>query len=638
MLSEYRPIQILPSSVADQIAAGEVVERPANALKELLENACDAGSTAVDVEILGGGLERIRVSDDGHGIPAGELRLALSRYATSKIRLAEDLLDIGTYGFRGEALAAISAVSRVTLESRTEEQAVARRLVCEASRFLEEVDSVRTRGTTVMVESLFLNTPARKNFLKTGPTETNQCKLVVLRAALVRPDITFTLQIEEREAMVFRATTSLEERVQDIFNRGLGIAVRREELLGFERERGGYRVQGFLLPARLNIKNARGIHTFVNGRPVKDRVMQQALIAGVREVLFGGEYPQAVLLLDVDPGELDVNVHPTKAEVRFRDPGPFGLIRKAISEALLKLEPLPSSSAVRDDDESVQSMASSETTTWVPRSTFQSASSHSASGTWSPTAPMTSPSSAENPRDRSIVAGGFGPLFHSEMEQSPREAGISTAPEAPSNNLSSFLDFLGVAKSTYLICQDAEGLLLVDQHAAHERIRYEKLKVARAEEIGRSEALLIPLTIKLERHEVDLLLGIQTELASLGLELDRFGEEHVILQSLPVMLLDGSGKPRVAIQKVVEELAQDLANEESAEDLIDLFRRRLLHTLATESCHSSVRAGQRLGETEARALLSEMRATDYAGNCPHGRPTTVRLTWTDLERLFKRKL
>ena len=421
-------ISLLDPAVADQIAAGEVVERPAAALKEILENSIDAGAREISVRILGGGIELIEVIDDGRGIAAEELRLALARYATSKIQSAHDLTTIATLGFRGEALAAISAVSRFTLSSRTLGSDLGREIKVEASRTLSEAPIARAEGTSVRIENLFFNVPARLKFLKTVPYEASQCALVVYRAALANPKIQFRL--DDGTKSFFRGGVDGAERVAEVFREGFGVPVKKEELLPISREKPEIRVHGYLLPQKFNLKSSRGVHAFVNGRAVKDRVITQAIIQAAKEVSFGAEYPQAALFLELSPELVDVNVHPTKAEVRFREPSPFGFIYRAVQEALRPLK-LPEAS---------------------------------------PLPHLTSPENSALPDFKSPAANDAEIFSLPNLELGFQH--FERAPESPIvMNAATGVRYLGSVNDTYLICQSPAGLLLVDQPLMYERLQ-----------------------------------------------------------------------------------------------------------------------------------------------------------------------
>ena len=616
--AQARPIRLLDPAVADQIAAGEVVERPAAALKELLENSLDSGATRISVRVRGGGVELLEVSDDGSGIPAAELRLALARYATSKIESARDLNAIHSLGFRGEALAAISAVSRVRLTSRAEGEDMGREIVCEASRILDERPLSRTRGTTVTVENLFLNVPARRKFLKTPASERSHCLQIVFRLALNHPEIEFSLTSEDEAPVVFPRVNRAEDRVAQVFRTGFGASAKADELIRFERAKPGIRVHGFVLPMRLSAKHARNIFAFVNGRAVKDKVLTQAAIAAAREVSFSREYPQLALFLELDPEMVDVNVHPQKSEVRFREPSPFGFIYKALVEALASLR--------------------------LPVALAPAAGVSAAGADFADISPDSPPpssvyaSAAFAPEARtSALPLELGTQFHAKLDSGELAAlRFATEPEArdPSNGIR----FLGALKDTYLVCQDSDGLLLVDQHAAHERVTYERLREIRFSPRPETTPLLIPIGLELGKERAELIESLAPLLSSLGLEVERFGPGQIRITELPVLLLDSNGAPRIPLASFLAGLADSLAADDAPEAVTDELKRILLDAVASESCHGSVRAGQSLAPSQAEALLAQMQTTDFAAHCPHGRPTSVRLGWAEIEKLFKRRL
>ena len=605
-----RSIALLSTAVRDQIAAGEVVERPAAALKELIENAVDAGSSQIRVSIAGGGLSLLEVADDGQGIRQAEISLALERYATSKIREASDLWTVQSFGFRGEALAAIASVSRISIHSRHKSETIGTEIVSEFSQVLGSTAKAREIGTTVRVEELFGNTPARLSFMKSLPAETSQARLIALKLAMAHPSVGFRLEVSGQAPLVFPAITSeisdpFVERLSDVFARGFHLKVNAADWIPFSRERGAYKVKGYLLPTAFNSGNSRGIHCFVGGRAVRDRVIQQAVIQGVREVLFGGEYPQAVVFLEADPAQVDVNVHPAKAEVRFREPSPFGLIRNAVLEAL----------------------RGSDTTNFV------SPASNIPTEAAIPQLPLT-----ENTPSSFSSAAAM-------LASSPRAMTSWAAPSSPAPIMSQESiaigggpEIIGSLKSTYILCQDQDGLLLIDQHAAHERIEYERLKKIAQAQMHAASPLLIPITIHLDREKLSILEANSEEFKKIGFEWEAFGEEHLKIQAIPTAILDKSGAPKINLAKVFVELAENLLHGADGVEVLESFRRVALYSLASASCHGSVRAGQRLGLLEIRALLDQMSETDFAGHCPHGRPTSVRISFLEIEKLFKRRV
>jgi DNA mismatch repair protein MutL len=613
--SSPKRIQQLHEQLANQIAAGEVVERPSAALKELVENSLDAGARRVTVRLSQGGVKLLEVADDGSGIVAEDFPLALGRHATSKIRATEDLFSIRTWGFRGEALASIGAVSRLTLSSRTAAANLGREWTADGGQMRSDKSVARPVGTTVRVEDLFYNTPARRKFLKSQGAETAQCWQTLHRLALASPDVSFEAWLDEEKVFHYPATSNTRSRVVQVFREAWSLKVDESDLLEIQQESPPLKLSAFLLPARFFIPSTRGILTFVNQRAVKDKLLQQAILAASKEVLFGKLYPQLVLSLEAPPDWVDVNVHPAKSEVRFREPGHvFAFVRKYLERALA-------------DDR----RGSVDLNAPAPPENFPSG----ASATPFPhllaeTMALPLPETAVHYHQKAA------PLF------SPRESVPALPPPSPAAAPASEIagarsgpQFLGTLRNTYLVCQDEEGLLLVDQHAAHERVTYEKLKRHRLSS-RESTPLLISFQVELPRTALDRLEPELPRFAEMGLVLDRTGPSLLAVRELPAFLLNRDGTTRVALGPFLRRLGEDWDENAPAEELTDRLREILLEQLASESCHGSVRAGQSLSREEAQALLSQMSETDFSGHCPHGRPTTVRFRWTEIERLFKR--
>ncbi|RZA09897.1 MAG: DNA mismatch repair endonuclease MutL [Proteobacteria bacterium] len=615
----------LNDQLSNQIAAGEVVERPSAALKELMENSLDAGALSLRVSIADGGMQLLEVADDGHGIHPEDLRLALDRHATSKIRQTEDLFAIKSWGFRGEALASIGAVSRLTLSSRALGEATGRSILCEGGHIREEKTIARPQGTTVRVEELFFNTPARKKFLKSSSAETSQCTQTFQRLALGCPHAAMEFTINGERAYHFSAAATMETRITDVFRAAWKLDLEEKDLMKVEAASFPLAMKAWILPSKHYIPSSRGILCYVNGRTVKDKLLQSAILAAARETLFGSLYPQMVLFLETPPEAVDVNVHPTKAEVRFREPGHvFGFVRKYLERALAgdrrgsvsltEFEAPPSPASLFDRPQ--------DTHLFQSNAAFHQKSAHGDAPAWG---------SLSSGTQNALLPPGYPALSESLAGTvTPYAPAFTPGPHA---NLSR-PQFLGTLKNTYLICQDADGLLLVDQHAAHERVTYERLKKNRLE--GESAALLIPIQIELGREVLDRMEGDFPKLAELGLQVDRTGPTLLAVRSLPSLLLKKDGAPALGLGNFFRKVSSgwdSLANEG---DLAEAVRDKMLEALATESCHGSVRAGQTLSAPEAMALLEQMADTDFSGHCPHGRPTTVRFRWGEIERLFKR--
>ena len=625
-------IEKLKPSVANQIAAGEVIERPSAALKELVENSIDAEATHIQVFLKEGGQNLIEVRDNGEGIHKEELKLAILRHATSKIRTSEDLGHIETMGFRGEALASIAAVSRLKIISRHEQEKLGEEIVCEASETLRKFPTSRAVGTTVVMEDLFFNTPARKKFLKSRASETSACLQIMHRIAMVHPNIHFEIDLDSKSRWNYPRTEETKDRILDVFRKGLNVSIEKEDLIPFSKESPSMSVEGYVLPMKYCLSHSRGIHTFVNQRFVRDKLLQQAILAAAKEVLFGRQYPRVFLHLKIDPTKIDVNVHPGKAELRFAEPNPFTIVRSSIREALSGLR-LPLEVIDKPSEESIETHSSNAYKKSEDHDFFKK--------------PIKLFSSMKNKDANTLKTGysSYNPTYSTTQEKNKffvKQAGATA--DFGKNESSKELfssdapQYLGTIKNTYLICQDSKGLLLVDQHAAHERVVYERFRKIQLKENIQCTQLLIPLVIELSPQNTDLIEECFPSLLKLGLEMERFGPNQIKVLSFPSLLLKSDGRPKIPIKMLVESLAQELEADSSEQEMLEVFKKSIFDTIATQSCHSSVRAGQHLSPPEAIALLEQMCETDFAAHCPHGRPTSVRFTWLDIEKLFKRKV
>ena len=593
---ETSRIHRLEAQLANQIAAGEVVERPGSALKELVENSLDAGATQISVKVTEGGAKLLEVADNGKGIHPEDLLLALDRHATSKIRKTEDLFAISSWGFRGEALASIGAVSRITLSSRQASESMGREIICEGGVVREDRRVARPVGTTVRVEDLFFNTPARKKFQKSVGAESTYCAQTFHRLALSSPECAMEFENNGEKIFSYPARASTAARVADVYRLAWKLPLEEKDLVEIQAKSDPLALRAWILPSKYFIPSSRGILLYVNQRSVKDKLLLQAVTTAAREVIFGSLMPQLVLELETPPDAVDVNVHPAKAEVRFRDSGHvFAFVRKHIEKALA------------EDRRGSVSFPTQE----------------------SPAAPE--------------PAGLFAPSthFHQKISPSLETESFSSALEpmehqayAPPPAYSG-PQFLGTIRNTYLICQDEEGLILVDQHAAHERVTYEKLKKTQFSS-AQASRLLIPIQVELPREWLDRLESEFDRFADLGLQLDRTSPTVLAVRELPVYLMKANGAPAFSVGNFLRSLMEDWQDNQDETVLAEKFRSRLLEQLATQSCHGSVRAGQNLSSMEAMALLQQMSETDFSGHCPHGRPTTVRFRWAEIERLFKR--
>ena len=598
-------IRRLPEHLVNRIAAGEVVERPASALKELVENAIDAGATRIAIVLAAGGRDRIEVADDGGGMARDEIALALERHATSK--LPDDAIEqVSTLGFRGEALPSIASVARLTIESRVRGQDGWAITIDNGAKATEGPASIPP-GTRVTVADLFGRVPARRKFLRSERSEYAACVDVVKRLAMARPDIGFTLEHDGRRALTLAPGEDRPARVAALTSRELA-----DNSLAVDFEREGVRLGGVAGLPTFNRGVADHQYLFVNGRPVKDRLLIGAVRAAYQDLLARDRHPVLALFLDVPAAEVDVNVHPAKTEVRFRDPGLIrglivGGLRRALDEAGHRSAQRPSAAALGNWQQDPSSRHSRESGN--PASFFSWRPQQEES--WTPAfAGVTD----EGVRDRAI----------DYLPQARAEAATEAPPEAVRHPL-------GVARgqvaATYIVAEAEDGLVLVDQHAAHERLVLERMNRAMANGGVARQALLLPEVVELDEPACDRLEARLAELMEMGLELERFGPRAMLVRATPAMLGQSEAKG----------LVTDLADELAAFDNALSLKERLDHVAATMACHGSVRAGRILSVAEMNALLREMEVTPHSGQCNHGRPTWVKLAHGDIEKLFGRK-
>jgi DNA mismatch repair protein MutL len=602
------PVRQLPEQLVNRIAAGEVVERPASVVKELVENAIDAGASRIDVFTDGGGRRKIAITDDGGGMTRADLALAVERHATSKLD-DEDLLRIRTLGFRGEALPSIGAVAKLSIATRHASEPHAWSLSVEGGTKSEVTPAALSQGTRVEVSDLFYATPARLKFLKTDRTEAEAIREIVRRLAMARPDIAFTLAGEERSPVTWAAALpgapGQLTRLGDILGADF-----RTHAIDVRAEREGITVEGFAASPSLTRANALGQYLFVNGRPVRDKLILGAVRAAYSDYLPRDRHPVVALFVTLDSREVDANVHPAKTEVRFRN---AGLVRALIVHALKDgLAREGKRTAANSGGAAIEALRPS----FAPGR---------ANWDWrrSPAFPVGS-----SPAFQTAVATALA-----EPGQAAFDVGAPTADvrlyEQPSADL---LDRpLGAARTqiheTYIVSQTRDGLIVVDQHAAHERIVYEKLKASLAKNGVQRQILLIPEIVELDEATVEQLLTRCEELASFGLAIESFGPGAVAVRETPSLL----GKANAG--GLLRDLAEHMAEWDEALPL----ERRLMHVAATMACHGSVRAGRRLKPEEMDALLREMEDTPNSGQCNHGRPTYVELKLADIEKLFGRR-
>ncbi len=593
------PIRLLSSEVASQIAAGEVIERPASVVKELLENSLDADARAITITVEDAGKKLIEVADDGSGIPSDELDLAVSRHATSKLVRSDDLFSISTLGFRGEALASIGSVSRMTVTSRVENEKEGARLRMEGGKAGKLTRIGTTVGTTIRVEDLFHNVPARLKFLKADVTERRAIDLLVTRYALAYPDRRFKLS--EGKNIILQTTGDGDRRAILAALYGVDVA---KQMLEMMAEEDGYKITGFISPTSLTRSNRKEITFFINGRWVHDVSLSTALLQAYHTLLMVGRYPLTALFLEIRPEEVDVNVHPAKAEVRFRNQDKiFSFVQRSARKALLAYSPVP----------------------------------NVAPSLWGTT--HTQPSESKSLVGLDWAIGHDEPSAVSGDQLSVNsDWRLETAPQPPVANLQSqavnreslitipLLRLIGQIGATYLVAEGPDGLYLIDQHAAHERVLFEKLMVQHAMKNIPSQSLLTPAVVTLPPQSTHLLITQLPALQHFGFNVEEFGPNTFQIRAMPVLFMGSD--PSAALRALVEDFEED----ESP------LQNEIEKKLAARVCkRMAVKAGQVLSNEEQRALLTDLEACDSPRTCPHGRPTMIHLSVDLLERQFGRR-
>jgi DNA mismatch repair protein MutL len=586
------PIRVLDNHLIDQIAAGEVIERPASIVKELVENSLDAGAQSVEVEIEAGGVRLTRVRDDGCGIPVAELKLALSRHATSKISNADDLGAITTLGFRGEALPSIASVSRFEITSRHVDEDRAASVSVDAGQVSEPSPAAHPTGTTIEVRDLFYNLPARRKFLRSEVTEQGHIVRLLERLALSRDDVAFRLRSGSRtllDAPALGATGGAAQRLARIVGSEFV-----ERAIDLDHSAGPVRISGWIGAPSAARATSDMQFWFVNGRAVRDRLLMNAVRLGYRDVLYSGRQPAYVLYLDIDPALVDVNAHPQKLEVRFRDSRQIhDFVFRAVERKLAGTK--PGSSAVPP----AYASGSQYTQPQLPQAMFRQSAEGALQGVWAVAEALRGMSTDPHPHEVERVTAG--------AEAQP----LGTA--------------LAQVHGIYILAQNEQGLVLVDMHAAHERVLYEKLK----EQSGRSlptQSLLVPVTVEMKVDELDALMAQGEEWRAAGFDVERLAPETLVVRSVPAML------PADDIPALVREVVGDVAAD-SASHHLDSATDRLLGTIA---CRSAIHAHRRLTLPEMNALLRQMEQTPRADQCNHGRPTWTQVSLHELDRMFLR--
>ncbi len=592
-----RRIQQLPTHLANQIAAGEVVERPASVVKELLENAIDAGARNVEIDIEQGGMRLIRIRDDGSGIHHDDLALALSRHATSKIGSMEELERVATLGFRGEALPSIASVARLMLSSRTDATERGWRVQADYSVVSAPEPVPHARGTSVEVRDLFYNTPARRKFLRTEKTEFTHLEEVVKRIALSRFDAAVRLHHNQRAIYALRAAETLEQmeqRVADVCG-----AAFIENALRVDFSAAGLRLSGWVALPAFSRSQADLQYFYVNSRMARDKLVAHAIRQAYRDVLHHDRHPAYVLYFEIDPALVDVNAHPTKHEVRFRESRlVHDFVFRALHDVLAQARPGVATHAFASLDN----------------------------------APLlTTPATSEQSQTRFNYSPKAQPTAFQVRDAAPSyaawQAAASAAPHAHAQHDAPPLGFaIAQLHGIYILAQNAHGLVMVDMHAAHERVTYERLKQARAGEGMVSQPLLVPVTVRVSEREAALAQDQRALLQSYGLDVDRIGPETLVVRQLPALLREAD----------VEKLLRDVLSDLLTHGTTARVHEEINSLLSTMACHGSVRANRSLTITEMNALLRDMEATERGGQCNHGRPTWVQMSIGDLDKLFMR--
>ena len=588
------PIQVLPPQLVNQIAAGEVIERPASVVKELLENSLDAGAGSIEVDIEQGGKQRIRVRDNGSGIQRQELSLALSRHATSKIASLEELEQINSLGFRGEALPSIASVSRLQLSSRIREDDSGWAVQGDGSdRELSTSPVAHLPGTTVDVQDLFFNTPARRKFLRTDTTEFKHIENVVRRIALSCFPVAVKLQHNQRPVFHLPAATTREQqerRVADLCGKAF-----MEQAIHIAHAAAGLSLHGWVAQPTFSRSQPDLQYFYVNNRMVRDKLVTHAIRQAYQDVLFHGRHPAYVLFLEIDPATVDVNAHPTKHEVRFRNSRlVHDYLFRTLHEALAQVRPAADQPAPLP----ARPVAALQVATGQGRVPAQNS--------------------------MSLGVGEQLTRYAALHPRAPERPAVPAQPEAGDEFPLGFA--LAQLHGVFILAQNAAGLVLVDMHAAHERITYEGLKAAQQGEGIRSQPLLVPVSLDVSRREADVCEQQQEWFAALGFEVDRMGPERVVVRQVPALLGDAD------IAALVRDVLSDLLEHGSSQRIQD-FMNELLSTMA---CHGSVRANRRLSTDEMNALLRQMESTERSGQCNHGRPTWVQIDLPELDKLFLR--
>ncbi|MBU4483901.1 DNA mismatch repair endonuclease MutL [bacterium] len=603
-------IHILPENVANKIAAGEIVERPASIVKELVENSIDAGATEIDLHIEAGGISKITVIDNGHGMTYEDVKLCLERHATSKITDETDLQTITSLGFRGEAIPSIASVSKMTIESKSASGDIGRAIHLEGGKITKDAECGCPNGTKIVVEDLFYNTPARKKFLKRDATEYGHCYDVISRLALSNNHIRFLLTSDGVRKLKI-TNENMDARIAQVLGKDV-----YDNLCNCDFSEGPIKLSGFISKPSFTKNNSNGLYIYVNGRFVKDRTIIHGVLEGYRNSLMRGQYPIAVLHLKMDPADVDVNVHPTKSEVRFKNTSAVhGFVSKAMRVILDQVNWLNVSKASED----AGSFANAQDDTQYNAGSFAMPriihNLRHSEGVERPKNPANDTGSFQPEADPPL-AGAKIPLRMTQRQDDTMIQGQFSS-----------LNVIGQLNQSYILCSNNDGeLVIVDQHAAHERIGFEKLKRQFAENKISLQRMLIPATIELSPKESAIIEDHLKLLNEIGLEIEAFSENTYVVKAYPSIL--GNINPKKIVEGLLEDL-ESAGNTSKLDDFVDVV-------LKSMACHGQVRAGQMLSTYEMTNLLDEMDKWSNTSHCPHGRPSFVILSKSEIEKMFKR--
>lgn len=617
-------IKQLPEQLINQIAAGEVVERPSSVIKELVENSIDAGASTIQIDLESGGIKLMRVRDDGCGIPKEELALALSRHATSKIASLEDLEQVGSLGFRGEALPSIASVSRLSIRSREQQQEYAWQISYDSSLQEGEITPcAHPDGTTIEVRDLFFNVPARRKFLRTERTEFGHIERLLKRLALCQFDVAFRLSHNGKAIFQWRAAQDKigrERRLVDVCGKAFV-----DNAFYIEYEVGGLSLHGWIAQPSFSRSQADMQHFYVNNRAVRDKVIVHAVRQAYGDVLYHGRQPAFVLFLDLDPVLVDVNVHPNKHEVRFRESRQVhDFIYRTLHDALAEIR--PGSEQIGDVSPGYNDVIAAQTNPSDPQASTEAASSAASYPNQHVAERSPAYTAYRNPQQQAMPLSTrqqvdvLGDLYSKTADEHPTLADSSNDDIPP----------LGFAMAqlhgALILSQTAEGMVIVDMHAAHERITYERLKLTFEQQGIVSQPLLVPLALSVSQREAELVETCQSEFTSLGFSISCSGPESIRIRDIPAILAKGD----------VEQLIRDVLSDMVMYGSSQRIRQQMNEILGTMACHGSVRANRKLTVPEMNALLRDMERTERSGQCNHGRPTWVALSMDQLDKLFMR--